>query len=341
MRREFDPAAIRTSITSRATLIAYGWTDKKIHTAVRRRDIRRLHHGWYISHSLWEELFWEQQHLAHVMAVVDDALEPGPVAAMESAAVVHRLPLFHHLPARVHVICLPGAMASSTRDVLRHVVPLEYTDIVDIDGIRCTSLARTVVDVARTCSFETAVACADAALRQVAVSADDPWAYDVDAAERLRHEMHMILDRLPGVHGARRARWVIDFADGRAQSSGESVSRLRIVQIGISVRDIQVRIEGPDGSFYVADIDAEHWWVEFDGMAKYVDDELRGEASADAVVVAEKKREDWIRARTDRMTVRLADEHIGTVADCIARLAEYGIRPPRRRPVPDPGPPAA
>ncbi len=339
MRKSHDPSTIRASLRSRASLIAYGWTDKQIRAEVRAKGVRRLHHGWYMPHTLWDELFWEQQHLAHVMAVVDDAREQSPVVVRESAAVTHGLPLYRCLPAKVHVICVGDARASNSADVFRHVGPLDAREIVEIGGIRCTSLARTVVDVARSCDLETAVACADAALRSVAVHQDDPWTYDGDAAERLRREMHVVLGKMPRARGARRARWVIDFADGRAQLPGESVSRLRLVQLGFVVPRIQVPVERPGGRRYYVDIDAGSWLAEFDGAGKYLDPQLRAGASAADVVVSEKRREDWIRAVTGKMTVRLADEHIATAEDCAARLAEYGIQPPRHRPVPDPGPP--
>lgn len=222
---------------------------------------------------------------------------------------------------------------------MRHYGPLEPSEITEVNSIRCTSLARTVVDVARTCSLETAVACADAAMRRVAVSDGDEFAYDQEAAESLRREMREVIGRMPRARGIRIARWVVEFADGRAQSVGESVSRLRFVQLGFRVPGLQVRIDGPGGVSYFVDIDAEYWWVEFDGNGKYLDPQLRGGRSADQVVVAEKKREDWIRAVSGRMTVHLADEHIATVEDCARRLAVYGISPPRRRPSPDPGPP--
>ena len=342
MRKRHEPSTLQAALHSRAGLLAIGWSDKKLRTAVKQKTVRRVHHGWYISQPLWDELFWEQQHLAHVMAVVADAEdELGPVVAHESAAVVHALPLYRECPPRVHVLCIGDARSSSTPDVFRHTGPIDASEITEIDGIRCTSLARTVVDVARTAKLETAVACADAALRRVAVTdANDQWAYDEDAANELRREMHAVLDRMPGARGARRARWVIDFADGRAQLPGESVSRLRLVQIGFCVPDVQVRIEGPGDSFYVIDIDAERWWAEFDGNGKYLDSDMRNGASIEQVILAEKKREDWIRARTDRLTVHLADEHVRTVDSCVRRLAEYGIQAPRRRPTPDPGPPA-
>ncbi|MEQ6897344.1 hypothetical protein [Microbacterium sp. KR10-403] len=108
----------------------------------------------------------------------------------------------------------------------------------------------------------------------------------------------------------------------------------------LSPPDLQVRIDGPDDAFYVVDIDAEQWRAEFDGNGKYLDSDLRNGALIEQVILAEKKREDWIRARTDRVTVHLADEHVRTVDACVRRLAEYGIPPPRRRPSPDPGPPA-
>ena len=50
-------------------------------------------------------------------------------------------------------------------DVTWHFAPLDESEIVEREGMRVTSLDRTVYDVIRTESLETAVACFDAALR--------------------------------------------------------------------------------------------------------------------------------------------------------------------------------
>ena len=48
-----------------------------------------------------------------------------------------------------------------------HTAPLHADDVVMVHGLAVTSVARTVVDVARRARFEAAVTVADAALRAV------------------------------------------------------------------------------------------------------------------------------------------------------------------------------
>lgn len=340
MRKKHGHATIRLSVQSRASLIAFGWTDNRIRAEVRAKNIRRLHHGWYMAGGVWDELYWEEKHLAHVIAVMADADASAgqmPVACRESAGVVHGLPLFGRPPDRVHLLCADGRLAASTRDVVRHREAHDGADIVEVGGIRCTSLARTVGDIARGCRVETAVACADTAMRRVAMRADGT--YDWDAAGRFRREVHAVLARLRGARGVRRARWVIDFADGRAQLPGESVTRLRLAQMGIAVLGLQVGVDAPSGGTYFVDLDTECGWLEFDGKPKYLDEAMRHGRSADEVVLDEKKREDWIRARTGRPMIRLGDEHIRDLAAFIEHFAAYDIHPPLQRPSPDPAPP--
>lgn len=325
MRTAHDIGTIRSALRSRAGLVATGWTDRQIRTAVRLESVRRVHQGWYVAQDFWDDLYWEQQHLAHVAAVMEDAREePGPVACHESAAVVHGLPLFGRPPDRVHVLCSDGVRASSTRDVLRHREAHDADDIEEVDGIRCTTLARSVVDVARSASLETAVSCADAALRSV--------------AEQLRDKMRAVLGRMSATRGARKAAWVLAFADGRAQLPGESVSRLRLVQLGFVIRGLQVGVPRPDGGMYYVDIDTDDWWFEFDGKAKYLDESMRKGVSIEETVLDEKKREDVIRASSGRRLIRATGEHIVSIPAFAGRLAAYGIHSPTRRPRPEAGP---
>jgi hypothetical protein len=234
------------------------------------------------------------------------------------------LPLFGRPPDRVHVLCSDGVRASSTRDVLRHREAHDADDIEEVDGIRCTTLARSVVDVARSASLETAVSCADAALRSV--------------AEQLRDKMRAVLGRMSATRGARKAAWVLAFADGRAQLPGESVSRLRLVQLGFVIRGLQVGVSRPDGGMYYVDIDTDDWWFEFDGKAKYLDESMRKGVSIEETVLDEKKREDVIRASSGRRLIRATGEHIVSIPAFAGRLAAYGIHSPTRRPRPEAGP---
>jgi len=55
---------------------------------------------------------------------------------------------------------------------------------------------------------------------------------------------------------------------------------------------------------------------------------MRDGLSLEAVLLEEKKREDWIRGRTQRRFARWGNEHVGTPELLAARLAAFGIRPP-------------
>jgi len=82
-----------------------------------------------------------------------------------SAAVLHGLRVWGIPSDRVHVTrdrCRTGARRGSR--VHAHSAPLDAEDVVMVGGVPTTSVARTVVDIARTAPFEQAVVVADSAL---------------------------------------------------------------------------------------------------------------------------------------------------------------------------------
>src|SRR5690606_28748954 len=160
------------------------------------------------------------------------------------------------------------------------------------------------------------VACADAALRSVAVSGNDQ---DERTAAQWRGSLAERAAR-SRARGVRQARRVIDFADGRAQLPGENVSRVQLKRLGFGPPDLQVRVVAPDGAEYRVDfgLDDVDAFGEFDGAGKYLDPALRGGRSIEQVVLDEKRREDVIRGVTGRRFVRWDDAHIST-ADALGR----------------------
>lgn len=70
-------------------------------------------------------------------------------------------------------------------------------------------------------------------------------------------------------------------------------------------------------------------FIECDGRSKYVDDELRGQRSAELVVLDEKAREDWVRGVTGWRVVRVMSEHVATLdaaASYFRAMGLYGRR---------------
>lgn len=167
---------------------------------------------------------------------------------------------------------------------------------------------------------------ADAALRRLCTVARHE--YSLPAAEAVCAEVFAIAKR--SAHGLTRARRVLRFADGRAQLPGESVSRVRLAELGFARPRLQVPVAGPTGrGFFFVDfgLDDVEAFGEFDGRLKYHDGLLTVFRSADEVFDDEKQREDWIRGTTRRRFARWGWPHIGSAAQLGARLAAFGITP--------------
>lgn len=273
-----------------------------------------------------EGLWPEQRHRAHVIAVARDASGPA-VMSHTSAAVLWGLPLYAMRLARVHMTTPTPKRISSAPDVFRHFAPVPSSDVTVRGGIRCTSLSRTVFDLIRTVPVAAAVALADAAERQMAQRHRE---WDLDAVVSWRDDLARRLHEGGGARGIRQARWVADFADGRAQLPGESVSRLHLHTLGFGEPDLQVRVDGPDGRPYFVDFGLAdvRSFGEFDGKTKYLDEAMRSGRTLEEVLLAEKQREDWIRGTTRWGFARWGSEHITTPAALAARLASFRITPP-------------
>ena len=287
-----------------------GWNSRGLRVAVESRRLHRVRRGWFIEQSHWRGLLPESRHRAEVVAAAFSAAGSDPVFSHVSAAVLWGLPLYRVRPTRVHVMTSPHKR-HSVDGMLRHEGPLPQSDISDIDGIRCTSLARTVLDVARTVSPEAALALTDGALASVGGAA---WDYDDEAAESLFGEL-VARARRPGARGILQARRIVDLANGRAQLPLESVTRYRLHQLGFARPRLQVPVQRPGGGSFWMDIavDQSHAFIECDGRAKYLNDELRGERAADQVVLQEKMREDWVRGVTGWRVVRVMSEHMASL----------------------------
>ena len=145
-----------------------------------------------------------------------------------------------------------------------------------------------------------------------------------------RSRLRERIARHPGARGIRQARWVVDFADGRAELPGESVSRLYLVDLGFSPPRLQVPFAGPAGRIYRIDfgLDDVQTWGEFDGVGKYFDPQMLRERSSREALRAEKEREDWIRGRSQWRFARWGSQHISSAAALGSRLRSFGITPP-------------
>jgi hypothetical protein len=265
----------RSVSLSRAELVEAGFADGELARARRRGELWRLRRGRYTTVPPPEDRM--ARHAAVVRSAVP-ALAPEAVVSHLSAAALHGLPSWGGSLCRVHVS--RDRAGGGRIDPLLHVHParLAADEVEEREGCRVTTVARTVVDCARTLPFEQGVVIADAALSARRVT-------PAGLAEALH--------RRPRRRGNALAARVLAFADGRAESVGESRSRVAIWRAGLPAPELQWVVGG------IGRVDfawpARRTVGEFDGLVKYGRLLRPGQDPAD-VLVAEKLREDALRA---------------------------------------------
>ncbi|MFZ4894807.1 hypothetical protein ACL9RL_10185 [Plantibacter sp. Mn2098] len=269
--------------------------DRLIERARRDGRLVRLRTGVHMLATNWARLTPDQQYRAHVRAAAL-VLRKDAVFSHYSAASLWELPIIGPWPSAVHTITTGDAGGRSAPGIIRHT-----TSAVFNSGIRAghavTAVPRTVLDLAMSAPLASAAAAADRALRSELTTRDE-----------LQSELNACVSR----RGTRQAKYVIDFADGAADNGGESLMRLQLRLLGFPPPRLQHAFFDADGHIGNTDADWPEYGVvlEFDGKQKYVNDEYtRGRSAAD-IVLAEKRREDRLRALGLRVVrITWADLH--------------------------------
>ena len=263
-----------------AQLRSAGYTEGELQRMLRSGSLTAMRRGVYVDGAPPDDDL--ARHALLVRCAVAE-LDGSAVVSHVSAAVLHGLSVWG-LPLDVVAVTRNRRRSGARRgsEVHVHCAPLRPDEIVVVNGIACTSVDRTVVDVARVAPFEQAVVVVDSALR---AGLDRPVV--VEALLRAKGWL--------GVPDARRA---VAFADGRSESVGESRSRVAIAAAGLPTPELQwqMRYGGSMGRTDFAWV-AQRTVGEFDGKVKYGRLLKPGQEPGD-VVYAEKLREDAIRAQT-------------------------------------------
>jgi hypothetical protein len=235
--------------------------------------------------------------LARVRAIQLGSSAPIAFSGL-TAAAVWGLPLVGPAPERITVASASAGGGRSNQSFSRSAAgspaPVEWRN-----GLLVTSLARTIADVARTCDFAQAVAICDAGLR-----GQKPTKWRDFRAPASRSDVADQLIAFGHGRGVVAARAVVEFADGASGSAGESVSRALIRQLGFPAPRLQMPFFDRRG--HIGDVD--FWWPEFnligefDGNGKYLREEFTNGRSPGEIVIAEKRREDRLRALGPQVT---------------------------------------
>lgn len=318
-----DRSVTAVAVKSRDELQDAGWSGRAIAGAVSSGRIERIRPGVYADAAAMRAAFPGERVVARAHAAQRSTKEPL-LFSHETAAAIHGLAVYRPSATHVHTISRPERPGALT-GVIRHR-GTAHDDVVTIDGLRCTGLRQTVADVARTATFEQAVVVADAAVHREFFETphDDAVAFAADFVASVAR----IVER--SAHGRRRARRVLAFTDGRADLPGESISRIRLSELGFRNVGLQHPVPAPTGSMFYVDfsLDDVNGFGEFDGSIKYVDGRMLDGRTTAEVFDVEKQREDWIRGTTGRLFARWGWPHISSAQQLGRRLSAFGIRPP-------------
>lgn len=234
-------------VFGRSELRALGWSDPAISRAIRSGRVLRLRHGQL---SASREIGIRDLGMAAAQACKGSAL------SHRSGLLTHSLPILGALPVRPE-LTVPPRRIGRLVDAHLHRATLWPEDVVMTADGPATSVARTLVDIARSGSTAAAVVAIDAALNKRLTTIA---------------EIEDVLVRCWNWPGIRRAQRALPLVDGRSESPLESVSRLVIRWLQLPKPDPQAVVLDEFGHL-VGRLD--FYWDEFgaggeaDGRMKY------------------------------------------------------------------------
>ncbi|HEX6247600.1 MAG TPA: type IV toxin-antitoxin system AbiEi family antitoxin domain-containing protein [Nocardioidaceae bacterium] len=291
---------------TRADALRAGLGDNDIRRALKVRLWTRVRWGVYTFTDLWREQDQAARHLSAARAV---ARKLGPSVALShvSAALDHGLTTWDADLSLVHVTRLDGGAGRTEAGVQHHEGFCSDSEVMEKDGYLVLRPARAALESAALMSTEAAVATLDSGLHLQQFSTEE-----LDATFALMqhwpHTLHL--------------QFAVRFADGRAESVGESRARYLCYTRGLPAPDLQFHVYDERGVLVgITDmVWEEHRLLgEFDGKVKY-GRLLRPDEDPGDAVFREKRREDELRRLTDFSMVRLTWADLYRGAETAARI---------------------
>lgn len=302
----------------RAQALDAGVSERQIEAAIREGHIQLVIRGAYVHTARLPsddgERKRELYRLRCIAAAVGLAGGNGSgdrVVSHGSAAAVNGLELLLPDLSSVHLTNgrLSGGNVLAGRTI--HTGTFTEDDLVVVDGVTVTSLARTAVDVALSLNdFARILTVFDSALRA--------------GVAREELERRLAVPR----HRVGLARSALAQANGLSDNPGESWSRAQMIEDGLPVPLLQSKYRLEGGHIAICDYDWEGKAVgEFDGFGKYRREKLRPGMTPEDALAAEKIREDRLRDR-GLGVIRWWWEHLRAktlTAHLRRNFARYGI----------------
>lgn len=260
-------------------------------TARDAGELVALRRGVYLPSASLEEMSAAERYRTLAFAVAQQ--RPGAVFAGFTAAVLHGMPVVGGVPD--HIVVLATRASGRRGNGVVEIVRRGRAPVMTSDGVMMTSLVDTLLEVARTRSLLTALTMVDAALYLPR--------FGDDAALCTMEELRTAFAAMLPFPGSRRVAAVLDRATHLAETPLETLSRVRIEELGFPSPELQRPVMRPR-SRSLAFLDfawPDHGvWGEADGDGKYLGNARRtGDRRPAAQIVRdEKARENEVRAAT-------------------------------------------
>jgi hypothetical protein len=247
-----------SAVKTRAQLRSLGYSDAQVDNKIRRRVWTSRHRGVVVPSA---------SHLTFVDRIA------AAVAAVGSPAIVGRrtaadvwqlegLPSLDEPDLQPIELWVPPDVNAESRPGInvRHTT-VHHDEIVTVDGLRVTSPARTVVDLARKLPRVTAVVICDAGLRQNL--------YDVS-------ELDPIIERLGRQRGVVAVRVMRGLTRPRTRSCWETRARLTVIAGGFPEPEVNYQILEDGIVLAEGDLVLEQLliWIEYDGFDEHTKREI-------------------------------------------------------------------
>lgn len=273
-----------------STLVSHGLSRARIKAAAHRHAIVQAQRGIWLTAADWRGAPDDRARLILASHAALLAF-PGCVLSHDTAAALHALPApssdewsrrswFHAVPESidgwptVHLTRVKGrsiASRSSSPWIQVHGGHGKVRPFL-VDGLPCTDVVTTAIDLGCQTTARWALALMDAAFRmRFGVGADSEW---------IRREIQGRIRRHVRRPGIRRIRRIAPFVNPASESALESISRWHMHRARIPTPEVNGEIRGSDGRTYRGDFcwGAQRVVGEADGMGKYTSlDDLKAE----------------------------------------------------------------
>ena len=241
--------------------------------------------------------------------------DPYLVFCGASAALVWGMPISWHALEHTHICARSRRSSLATSPIRWHRPPIGGVETVD--GVRVTSLEETTLDCLRALAFDDGLAMADGFLRRTGTTRS--------------HLIELVEEQCRNRQGVGQARITASFADGRAESGGESILRAHLIELGYRTPRLQMEVPDPidAGRRFRLDMvlrssSGQLVDVELDGRGKYTDEGMTGGLDAEEVRQHERLRESRITAYGFQV-IRLSFENACNTPYLTRVLGAFGI----------------